>query len=304
MFESIALLGFLILNVLVKSFNSWVSIQVQYNVTSLYIYIILYGRVLYDMWSNKEISMYKRIKRISISYFVYTFILGFILMHISRSLKPLLIYSRYLPGLILGFNILVVMSIKTYESLSQKGTTQPLVYKVYNLIDFILLMTCVFVIYSADIDNFEDKLPGIVWIHGVLLVLLTFVNLKITCTKKYWYYVQGFRLAIKQQVEKDQEKLLDKPEDFFEKGRLIRSCNMVLSSSFVRYLGLKRTEKIVYKYLKKHQKFNKEAKYLSECFSSSMQNHLMNRKNDNSYIPQFISKLNITFKKTHPERRG
>lgn len=304
MFESITLLSFLILNYISKSFTSWVGIQVQYNVTSLYIYIILYGRVLYDMWSNKEISTYKRIKRISMSYLVYTFILGFILLHISKSIRPLLIYSRYLPGLILGFNILVVMLIKTYEISSQKTTVQPLVYKVYNIIDFILLMVCIFLIYSADIDDFENKVPYIIRVHGILLTLLTFVNLRMLCTRKHWYYIQGFKLAIKQQVERNQEKLEEKPEAFFEKGVLIRSCNMVLSSSFVRYLGLKKTERIVYKYLKKHRRFNNKAKYLSECFSSSMQNHLMNRKSDNSYIPQFISKLNITFKKTHPERRG
>lgn len=272
----------LIIMTLIGYFTNWFNFKELLDVSyeSLLVFII-FGRCFMTISYMQTVAEKKRISFESIIFIVSTLCFGTLYLK-HTNIFPFLdnIYPQIIIFIIC---FIIFLLVKIYVI---KNNTYGLRYLIWQIIDIVLLSACFFI-------NLYINPKNLTFSNGIFAILMMLalgaVNEHIIRKLLYWTILNDFKAEINLMIAYGNiSKITYPPEKNLETDPIYSKCVFILKNSTFRINEVHILSEIVRKSLLKYGYTFSKAQKISSEFLMVLNNNLMRRKYDNTYIPSIL----------------
>lgn len=311
--EMLALIGYFLTNLVVKTFYPDFINEVMNATISLCIVYILFSRMFLHIVMDKVWRATLRHFLLGAFYFLLSVDGCLALMYFSGSL---IIYGNHIKVaaqiLMYVISITMFLFVKIFDlKNSNIYGSHFIVYQVLDCIYVIAYILLDFFILPNESDpnyflSLENNHSFVIGLMGLLIVLITITNLIIMYYRKYWAHRKVFFIKVDSLFRHRKEGvLLNTPRvPLKDAPPVIKDLAHVLDEAPVRVIELDFLVKNLHDINIRYGRTEKEATEFSADFSSMMIKSFMKRKYDFSLLPKPLVKLLQTIRRKDGNKRS
>lgn len=311
--EMLALIGYFLTNLVVKTFYPDFINEVMNATISLCIVFILFSRMFLHIVMDKVWRASIRHFLLGLLYFFLSLDACLAIMYFSGSL---IIYGSHvkMAAQILMYSISVIMFLFVKIFDLKNSNIYGSHFMVYQVLDCIYVIAYIlldyFILPNESDPNYllslETHHSFVIGLIGLLIVLIAITNLTIMYYRKYWAHKKVFFIKVDSLFKHHKEDVLLNPPKIPLKDAppVIKELAHVLDEAPVRVVELDFLVKTLHDINIKYGKTEMEATDFSAKFSSMMIKSFMKRKYDFSLLPKPLVKLLQTIRRKEGNKRS